>query len=707
MIVEVRQGVGGDEAALWAGDVFRMLTPLRRAARLQDRDPLRERERDRRLQGGRLRRQGRRRVLGLQVRGRHAPRAARARDRVAGSDPHLDRHRRGDARGGGGRDRDRRERPQDRRLPLDRPRRPERQHDRLGRAHHPPADRRRRRDAGREVTAPEPAEGDARAPRPALRARAREGAGRALGGPQARRSAPASARRRSAPTTSPRTGSPTTGSSSRCTGSTRSWTATSRSSRRRSRPRIGGSRSRPPASMPGFSRLDPSVGASPAWRGRPSARSCAAPPSTSRRRDPTHRGSMRSACSRRRSASSGSSSTRRFDRPLTPPELAAARELVARRARREPLQYVLGEWGFRRLTLTVDRRALIPRPETEILVERALAPRRRARPAARARRRHRLRRDRARDRRRASGCASSPGSTARTDALALAAENVARTGLAVELARSRSLRGAARRPVGPGRLEPARTSRRPTSRARARGARLGAARSAGRRRRGRGGRPRGRRRARARAAALVLEVGAGQTEATAALLEELGFAEVRVTAGPGGARSGRRGPTGVSEVESVVAGAPSRGARRSSDRHGLRPRLRRLRRAAGSRSLPAQGAGRRSSRPPLLAASVDVLLECIPELGGRPAAIARALFPGRSRSSSRTRPGASPGSCASRPDTIGVRVPVLSGPAAAIVARLGVVVATSANLPGGPDPCRLDDVPAADPRGRRRCARRR
>ena len=62
-----------------------------------------------------------------------------------------------------------------------------------------------------------------------------------------------------------------------------------------------------------------------------------------------------------------------IERPLTPPELDAARGLVARRARREPLQYVLGEWGFRRLTLTVDRRALIPRPETEVLVERALA----------------------------------------------------------------------------------------------------------------------------------------------------------------------------------------------------------------------------------------------------------------------------------------------------------------------------------------------
>jgi release factor glutamine methyltransferase len=48
------------------------------------------------------------------------------------------------------------------------------------------------------------------------------------------------------------------------------------------------------------------------------------------------------------------------------------RELVARRATREPLAYVLGEWGFRRLTLDVDQRVLIPRPETEAVVERCL-----------------------------------------------------------------------------------------------------------------------------------------------------------------------------------------------------------------------------------------------------------------------------------------------------------------------------------------------
>ena len=62
-----------------------------------------------------------------------------------------------------------------------------------------------------------------------------------------------------------------------------------------------------------------------------------------------------------------------YDRPLTEEETAACRELVRRRGTREPLAYVLGEWGFRRLTLKVDSRALIPRPETEVVVERCLA----------------------------------------------------------------------------------------------------------------------------------------------------------------------------------------------------------------------------------------------------------------------------------------------------------------------------------------------
>ena len=59
-------------------------------------------------------------------------------------------------------------------------------------------------------------------------------------------------------------------------------------------------------------------------------------------------------------------------RELSPEQEAACDANVRRRVQREPLAYVLGEWGFRRLTLKTDRRALIPRPETEIVVERAL-----------------------------------------------------------------------------------------------------------------------------------------------------------------------------------------------------------------------------------------------------------------------------------------------------------------------------------------------
>jgi release factor glutamine methyltransferase len=62
-----------------------------------------------------------------------------------------------------------------------------------------------------------------------------------------------------------------------------------------------------------------------------------------------------------------------FDRPLTAGERDLVRPLVERRGRREPLAYVLGDWGFRRLTIRTDARALVPRPETEAVVEQALA----------------------------------------------------------------------------------------------------------------------------------------------------------------------------------------------------------------------------------------------------------------------------------------------------------------------------------------------
>ena len=60
------------------------------------------------------------------------------------------------------------------------------------------------------------------------------------------------------------------------------------------------------------------------------------------------------------------------DRPLSPGELAEFKARLRRRARREPLQYIDGTAAFRELVLRVDPRVLIPRPETERLVQEVL-----------------------------------------------------------------------------------------------------------------------------------------------------------------------------------------------------------------------------------------------------------------------------------------------------------------------------------------------
>jgi L-threonylcarbamoyladenylate synthase len=104
--------------------------------------------------------------------------------------------------------------------------------------------------------------------------------------------------------------------------------------------------------------------------------------------------------------------------------------------------------------------------------------------------------------------------------------------------------------------------------------------------------------------------------------------------------------------------------------------------------------GRDPSRPTaLLAASFDEILDAVQELRGRAAVVARALLPGPF-----TLIAPNPGRrfrwlTGDNPDAIGIRVPALPEPAKAVLARVGVVAATSANLPGGPDPCRVDDVP--------------
>lgn len=62
----------------------------------------------------------------------------------------------------------------------------------------------------------------------------------------------------------------------------------------------------------------------------------------------------------------------RFDQPLTAEELAKFKQLIKRRLKREPVGYILGYKDFWDITVVVDPNVLIPRPETELLVESAL-----------------------------------------------------------------------------------------------------------------------------------------------------------------------------------------------------------------------------------------------------------------------------------------------------------------------------------------------
>ena len=61
-----------------------------------------------------------------------------------------------------------------------------------------------------------------------------------------------------------------------------------------------------------------------------------------------------------------------FDRPLTPEELTNFRSLYERRLKREPVQYIIGSTNFMGLHFAVDSRVLIPRPETETLIEQTM-----------------------------------------------------------------------------------------------------------------------------------------------------------------------------------------------------------------------------------------------------------------------------------------------------------------------------------------------
>jgi release factor glutamine methyltransferase len=74
----------------------------------------------------------------------------------------------------------------------------------------------------------------------------------------------------------------------------------------------------------------------------------------------------------------------RFDQALSEPQLTAYRELVARRARGEPVAYLVGHKEFMGLDFAVSPAVLVPNPDTEVLVQRGIAVARAVAPPQRA-----------------------------------------------------------------------------------------------------------------------------------------------------------------------------------------------------------------------------------------------------------------------------------------------------------------------------------
>jgi L-threonylcarbamoyladenylate synthase len=104
--------------------------------------------------------------------------------------------------------------------------------------------------------------------------------------------------------------------------------------------------------------------------------------------------------------------------------------------------------------------------------------------------------------------------------------------------------------------------------------------------------------------------------------------------------------------------------------------------------------GRPQSMPcALLAADLDAILDAVPELRGRSAVAARALLPGAYTLVLPNPARRFRWLCGGNPGALGIRVPDLPAEARAIVERVGVVAATSANHHGGPEPRTLADVP--------------
>jgi L-threonylcarbamoyladenylate synthase len=120
--------------------------------------------------------------------------------------------------------------------------------------------------------------------------------------------------------------------------------------------------------------------------------------------------------------------------------------------------------------------------------------------------------------------------------------------------------------------------------------------------------------------------------------------------------------------------------------------------ASAADAAPAERLYKLKGRDPLqpsalLAADLEQLFQCLPELTDRAVAIARALLPGPFTLILPNPAHRYRWITGTAPETIGVRVPDLPVPADRILSHVGCVVATSANLPGGPEPRRIEDIP--------------
>jgi release factor glutamine methyltransferase len=337
-------------------------------------------------------------------------------------------------------------------------------------------------------------------------------------------------------------------------------------------------------------------------------------------------------------------------------------QLLARREAREPLAYVLGEWGFRRLTLKTDARALVPRPETETLVERALALV------------EGIERPRILDVGVGSGAialalkderpdAQVTGVDVSSDALALARENAERLGLDVELRQEDGAAAAGEgwhlvvsNPPYVASLDDVQ----PELRWEPEIALLGS-----------GGYDRLARAANSRF--LVVEVGAGWAQSAASTLRMVGWRDIRVTADLTGVE---RVVEGADRNEAVFALRTGRAVILPTDTvYGLctltvfEDVLYELKRR--DRSKPVAW----------LFADVDELIKHMGPFLDR--SILERYLPGPYTL------------VVAEPDLgiVGVRVPNLPPASAEVVRAVGVVAATSANFSGGADPRRVEDIP--------------